>query len=108
MLEFCNLYLLEVCYFTYGVFCFPCLQMQKTGEVGDEIAAAQADDTSENVAEPAGYSDISEDKNNTADKAQNFPCPIRDFVSSWANGLHIHMTKKHANLEQVDGKRFCA
>jgi hypothetical protein len=59
MLESCNLYLLEVCYFTYGGFCFPCLQMQKTGEVGDEIAAAQADDTSENEVETAESSETS-------------------------------------------------
>ena len=72
-------------------------------DVSDVILAFQADDTSENVAETAGSSDISEDKNNTAEKAQNFPCPICDFVSSWANGLQIHMTKKHANIEQVDG-----
>jgi hypothetical protein len=72
--------------------------------VQDVIAAAQANDTSENVAETAQSSDISEDKTKTAEQAQdNFPCPICDFVSSWANGLQIHMAKKHANLEQVDG-----
>ena len=34
---------------------------------------------------------------------EEFSCPICDFVSNWENGLGIHMTKKHANLEQLDG-----
>ena len=26
-----------------------------------------------------------------------------DFESNWANGLNIHMVRKHANIEQLDG-----
>jgi hypothetical protein len=33
----------------------------------------------------------------------DFSCFICDFESIWANGLKIHMAKKHENLEQVDG-----
>ena len=33
----------------------------------------------------------------------DFSCHICDFSSNWESGLHIHMTKKHANIEQVDG-----
>ena len=75
-----------------------------TAEVGDVISAAQAEDTSETVAEKVGSSDTSEDEINTAEQVGNdFPCLICDFTSNWANGFQIHMTKKHANLEQVDG-----
>ena len=33
----------------------------------------------------------------------DFSCHICDFSSNWESGMHIHMTKKHANIEQVDG-----
>ena len=26
-----------------------------------------------------------------------------DFVSNWQNGLQIHLSRKHANIEQIDG-----
>ena len=32
-----------------------------------------------------------------------FDCPICDFESGWENGLAIHMTRKHGNIEQLDG-----
>ena len=32
-----------------------------------------------------------------------FSCEICDFSSKWENGLAIHMTKKHGNIEQLDG-----
>ena len=33
---------------------------------------------------------------------EDFSCHICDFKSIWGNGLAIHMTKKHAHLEQLD------
>ena len=73
-------------------------------EVEDVVDAAKADDTSETEAEKAGSSETSEEKTTTAEKALvDFSCLICDFESNWANGLKIHMAKKHANLEQVDG-----
>ena len=36
-------------------------------------------------------------------KADNFYCEICDFKSKWENGLNIHMSTKHSNLEQLDG-----
>ena len=33
----------------------------------------------------------------------DFPCHICDFRSTRTNGLSIHMTRKHANIEQLDG-----
>ena len=26
-----------------------------------------------------------------------------DFESNWVNGLNMHMARKHANIEQLDG-----
>ena len=34
---------------------------------------------------------------------EDFSCHICDFKSNWGNGLAIHMTKKHVQLEQLDG-----
>ena len=28
---------------------------------------------------------------------------MRNFVSTWENGLKIHMSRKHSRIEQVDG-----
>ena len=39
---------------------------------------------------------------NEAEQA-NFPCNICDFESNWANGLNVHMTRKHHIIEQLDG-----
>ena len=33
----------------------------------------------------------------------NFQCLICDFASNWENGLLVHMTRKHGNIEQFDG-----
>jgi hypothetical protein len=33
---------------------------------------------------------------------EDFSCHICDFKSNWGNGLAIHITKKHAQLEQLD------
>ena len=33
---------------------------------------------------------------------EHFSCDICDFWSNWVNGLDIHMSKKQANIEQLD------
>ena len=44
------------------------------------------------------------DKPNLADQATDgFSCDICDFKSNWANGLSIHIARKHCSIEQVDG-----
>ena len=41
---------------------------------------------------------------NSADQADDdFWCDIWDFQSNCANGLRIHMTRKHQQLEELDG-----
>ena len=47
--------------------------------------------------------DASKDQEGAAAEQADFPCHICDFRSTWANGLSIHMTRKHANIEQLDG-----
>ena len=34
---------------------------------------------------------------------EEFQCGLCDFKSNWANGLSIHMTRKHPHIEQLDG-----
>jgi hypothetical protein len=70
-------------------------------DVEDVVDAAKADETSENNAAKAGASETSEEKTNTAE--DDLSCLICNFERNWANGLKIHMAKKNANLEQVDG-----
>ena len=43
------------------------------------------------------------DKSKENEAEDNFPCKICDFKSNWANGLNVHMTRKHPNIEQLDG-----
>ena len=32
-----------------------------------------------------------------------FECILCDFRSNWNNGLKIHITRKHGEIEQLDG-----
>ena len=73
-------------------------------EVSDEASADQAGNKS--IAEQAVTRDTSvkDTIDNLAEQAEkDFPCPICDFTSNWENGLQIHMTRKHLNIEQIDG-----
>ena len=39
-----------------------------------------------------------------ADQAlSEYSCEMCDFVSNWKNGLRIHVSRKHGNIEQLDG-----
>ena len=59
---------------------------------GSDTSTEEVDSTEHNTNE------------NDAEKVDDlFPCVICDFKSNWANGLSIHMTRKHPNLEQLDG-----
>ena len=46
----------------------------------------------------------SDSNDNSADQARKtFPCLMCYFVSNWENGLQIHLTRNHANIDQIDG-----
>ena len=47
--------------------------------------------------------DASKDQEGAAAEQADFLCHICDFRSTWTNGLSVHMTRKHANIEQLDG-----
>ena len=82
-------------------------------------AAAAAASSSQTTVQEGDVKDIAEESSNVlgpvetdsgmnasepADKAgDDFSCEICDFRSNWANGLAIHMTRKHGNIEQLDG-----
>ena len=63
------------------------------------MPAAKASNQSESVEKVTV-----EDTLKSAEKAkEEFSCDICDFTSNWANGLNIHMTRKHDKVEQLDG-----
>ena len=49
--------------------------------------------------------DSIEDKKDDAGEASEvvFKCEICDFTSKKETGLNVHMTRKHGNIEQLDG-----
>ena len=56
------------------------------------------------ITEEVIGTEIMENTNKDADQAdENFECIICDFKSKWQNGLNVHMSRKHGNLEQIDG-----
>ena len=41
-----------------------------------------------------------------AEKAEGcHSCDLCDFTSNWKNGLRVHMTRMHKNIEQLDGSQ---
>ena len=63
------------------------------------MPAAEASNQSETVEKVTV-----DDTLKSAEKAKDeFSCDICDFTSNWANGLSIHMTRKHEKVEQLDG-----
>ena len=69
----------------------------------DALPAAQVSDTSKET----GHDDLNEkskenDVSKSAEEA-SYHCDICDFESNWANGLSIHMARKHPNIAQLDG-----
>jgi hypothetical protein len=62
--------------------------------------------SNKSVMEQDDLTDKSEDDHisNTAEQAEgNFACDICDFKSNWKNGLSVHISRKHAQMEQLDG-----
>ena len=78
-----------------------------TVEVSDEKSddvqpAAQVSNS--NDTEPLAEKSEEMENLNSAEQANiEFPCDICDFKSNRANGLKIHMTRKHQRMEQLDG-----
>ena len=72
---------------------------QASAECDDVQAAAEAAATV--AAEEVVVEETCEE---SAEQAKiTFPCLICDFVSNWENGLQVHLTRKHASMEQIDG-----
>ena len=69
----------------------------------DEVDSSEAGTSAS--AEQA-RSNTNAKKENDAEKvSDNFTCDLCEFVSNWAKGLRIHMTRMHpnTNVEQLDG-----
>ena len=72
---------------------------EETNEVTLAEKASEADhESTEQVTanEALGNKDAEQE-------LKDFSCEICDFRSKWMNGLEIHMTRKHASIEQIDG-----
>ena len=78
-------------------------QTAETSSSSDALPTAQASEAS-NVTENVDMTKESEEKevSKLAEEA-SFQCDMCDFESNWANGLNIHMARKHADMEQLDG-----
>ena len=75
--------------------------VKASAEVGEKSEEANA---VTHIAENCAEKEISdEDIENVAEKANDFPCVLCDFKSTWANGLEVHMGRKHRNIDQLDG-----
>ena len=73
-------------------------------EVEDGNLAAEASKTSAAGEVETNDANLEDTNCKSAEQAKiDFQCLICDFSSSWECGLHIHMTKNHVNIEQVDG-----
>ena len=67
--------------------------IQEMSEDGNEVAK-----------EATGTLIDDENTNKDADKGnESLECIICDFKSKWPNGLRVHMSRKHCNVEQLDG-----
>ena len=82
-------------------------------EVGDRVPlhGAGLAETASNVSggeeqaeQVALRNTAAEDATEKAEQSEEvFECNICDFVSNWDSGLQVHMTRKHRNIEQIDG-----
>ena len=72
-----------------------------SSQISDEESCDLEADKATNCVETSDSVEVIEI--NSAVKADSFPCDICDFTSNWANGLNIHLARKHATIEQLDG-----
>ena len=63
------------------------IEFDMTGEASDRVLK--------------GGDNIAAEKACTGD---TFYCELCDFVSSWETGLKVHESRKHKNIEQLDGE----
>ena len=71
-----------------------------------EIAITDVEETSDSVeAEKASEKVVESVEENIPieETEESFTCILCNFTSKWKTGLAIHMTRKHCNLEQLDG-----
>ena len=68
-----------------------------------EIQAGKAEEMEDSVVNSENRIGKSAEKAKTG-----FSCLMCDFRSNWENGLKIHMTRKHCDIEQIDGNIYVA
>ena len=78
---------------------------EEVGEVvvtNDESAAKVNDSLESETTEQVDAPNVNV-RNVKNNEQLSFQCIFCDFKSSWSNGLEIHMSRKHATIEQLDG-----
>ena len=67
----------------------------------DDLPAAKASNASD--TEEDDKTDKSEDNVSAEQVKEKFSCDFCDFKSNWENGLSVHISRKHKDIEQLDG-----
>ena len=68
------------------------------------VTENEANATIENIVEDVAHESSEIPMNDEAEEAEKrFECILCDFNSNWENGIKIHMSRKHGNIEQLDG-----
>ena len=79
---------------------------RQSSEESDKVVAEEVatDSREENAAVKATESERNAAEATSNDKvATDFRCEICDFKSNRSTGLQVHMSRKHATIEQLDG-----
>ena len=81
---------------------------EKVATDSKEENAVKAVTSEKNAAEAISIDQVAnDDKAEEASKTKasddDLKCELCDFTSNKQSGLHIHMSKKHATIEQLDG-----
>ena len=67
----------------------------------DDLPATKASNASD--TEEDDKNDKSEDNVSAEQVKEKFSCDFCDFKSNWENGLSVHISRKHKDIEQLDG-----
>ena len=83
-------------------------QVAKTGNalfVQNEIESVELSEASEENSQSVegAIADKEAEKVSITKVSDEFRCEICDFTTNRRKGLHIHISKKHAKIEQLDG-----
>ena len=85
--------------------CLFCLFRGRVKNWGNPVAENEVNAALENIEEyVVAHESTESGMDNEAQEAEKrFECILCDFHSNWENGVKIHMSRKHGNIEQLEG-----